>query len=357
MVADRDVLQVIASTDMRGAETFAIDLRDRLLQRGRLVDAVALAPGRSALRHDVATFGRSRFSPAGLRRLRAAVKGSKVVVAHGSSTLPACAVATAGTGRPFVYRNIGDPLYWSSTPARRLRVRTALRRAAAVAALWQGSANALTDQLGVPRDLVTVIPNGRPIDKFAYVTPAQRKAKRAELGLPDVPTVAIVGALSPEKRVDLAIDAVRRVPEMMLLIVGDGPGRDAVLEQAGVDLGGRIRYLGSTNDVAAVLSATDAVLLTCDTEGLPGVLIEAGLCGLAAVATDVGGVREIVRDGETGIVVPRGDAAAISDALAEVLANGATLGIAARAWCVAKFDIEVVADQWDVLLARVGELD
>src|SRR5262245_37687732 len=123
-------LHVVTSTDRRGAETFGVMLRDALAARGHRGDVVALVPGRGDRPLPIPALGRSRVSPRALLRLRRLCRRAGVVVAHGSSTLPACAAATALTGTPFVYVNIGDPRYWSSTPTRRLRVRFLLGRAA-----------------------------------------------------------------------------------------------------------------------------------------------------------------------------------------------------------------------------------
>ncbi len=84
-------------------------------------------------------------------------------------------------------------------------------------------------------------------------------------------------------------------------------------------------------------------------------LIEAGLAALPVVATDVGWVRSAVQDGVTGALAPPGDPAALAEALAKVLAGDRpALGAAARAHTVARFELGVVADAWQALLAEVG---
>jgi glycosyltransferase involved in cell wall biosynthesis len=94
-------------------------------------------------------------------------------------------------------------------------------------------------------------------------------------------------------------------------------------------------------------------VLPSDTEGLPGVLMEAGLTAIPAVATDVGWVREVVLDGTTGYVVARGDTNAIASALTNALVHGEELGAAARRHCLARFDLAGVADRWADLLLEV----
>ena len=136
-----------------------------------------------------------------------------------------------------------------------------------------------------------------------------------------VPLLACIGALSPEKQVGVAIDAVARLDGVHLLVVGDGPQVTPSRDQARKTAPGRVHLVGSMPGPTEALAAADLVVLTSRTEGMPGVLIEAGLSGRAAVATDVGGVSEIVRDGETGVLVPLDDVGA-PGALAARVAHG-----------------------------------
>ncbi|MGH9112841.1 MAG: glycosyltransferase, partial [Acidimicrobiales bacterium] len=105
------------------------------------------------------------------------------------------------------------------------------------------------------------------------------------------------------------------------------------------------------------LAAADVIALPSRTEGMPGVLIEAGLSGVAAVASDVGGVSEIVRDGRTGLLLPPGDASALADGLRRALAQRDALGPAARRHCLAHFEIAPVAAQWAALGRSLALLD
>src|SRR5215469_13707106 len=132
------VLQVITDTDRRGAQVFAMDLHAALTRRGDRVRTVALAPGRTG-GLDVPVLGRRRLSLGTLRRLTTEARSAQVLVAHGSTTLPACAVVSAFSRTPFVYRQISDSLYWARSAGRRWRVRVELTRAARTVALWPGA--------------------------------------------------------------------------------------------------------------------------------------------------------------------------------------------------------------------------
>jgi glycosyltransferase involved in cell wall biosynthesis len=345
------VLHVVASTDRRGAETAALALADRLGG-----EVVALGPGAvGGLDLPVLGAGGSTSWLAPLRKLAAR---ADVVVAHGSRTLPALAVATIGLHVPFVYRSIGDPLAWVTTPARLARVRLAVSRASGVVALWRAAAAAWNEHLGVPAERLHVIPNGVDAGRFRPSSATERRAARTELDLPgDGPVVLCMGALSKEKRVDVAIRAVAALPGVTLAVVGDGPERPD-LELLGASLGGgRVRFLGQTDRPEVALAASDAVVVPSDTEGMPAVAIEAGMAGLPVAATRVGGLAEIVVDGRSGLLVDRGDHAALGAAVARCLEERAVMGAYARSNCEEKFDIARLAHRWRNLLKRITSAD
>lgn len=348
------VLQVVASNDRRGAEVFATDLGRALAARGHMVETVALAPG-AAGGLDVATLGTRRLSPATLRALRRQARRFDVVVAHGSTTLPACAVALVGASTPFVYRNIGDPRYWSATILRRARVRLALRRAAGVVALADAARDVLVCEYGVAAERVVVIPTAVDEQRFSVPEPDARAAARRAYGLPrDAAVLAIVGALSEEKDVGAAIAAVAELDGAHLLVVGDGPLRSVLEGQAASAAPGRVHFAGALADPRSAYAAADLLVLTSRTEGLPAVLVEAGLSGVPVVANDVGFVGEIVEDGETGVLVPLDDRAALVAGIRHGLANAVALADRARGHCAARFSLGAAAARWEAVLRNLG---
>jgi glycosyltransferase involved in cell wall biosynthesis len=349
------ILQVISADHRRGAEVYAVELRDELRRLGRPMELVALRRSGAHERLDVPTLGDTRF--AGLRELRARVRASRVVIAHGSDALPATAIATAGTRRPFVYRSIGDPRFWSHRADRRLRVGFQLRRAAAVATTFPGAAHALVEDYGLDEERVVVIPNGRRLDHFPLPSAAERQAARAALiGPTEASVVAVVGALAHEKAPERAVRAVAQLPEVQLLVVGDGPGRAAVERYAAATAPGRVHLVGALADPRPAYLAADVALIPSRTEGFPGVAIEAGLSGIPVVATDVGGVPEVVIDGETGVVVSErraDDPGVLAAAIRGAIDRAGELGAAGRARCESRFDLVAAARAWDELLDRV----
>lgn len=165
-------------------------------------------------------------------------------------------------------------------------------------------------------DRVSVWPT--PVRTDVYV-PDDRRAARAELGVPQDERIVFAAArLHPVKNLPALVAACRSL-EAMLVIAGAGPERRR-LEHLGYP---GLRLLGwqSPEQLARWYAAADVVALSSFTEGQPVAVLEAFACGRAVVATAVGGVAEVVRNGETGWLVPPRDPAALHQALGEALAD------------------------------------
>ena len=150
--------------------------------------------------------------------------------------------------------------------------------------------------------------------------------------------IVMVGRLARQKRPDVAIRAFagvrREYPEARLDVVGDGPLRgqvEALVAELGLE--NSVRLLGSRDDVPELLSAATCFLLTSDYEGCPVSVVEAMAAGAPVVCTAVGGIPELVVDGETGILVEPRSPGGAARALAALLADPARarrMGLAAR---------------------------
>ncbi|MFQ5556731.1 MAG: glycosyltransferase family 4 protein [Acidimicrobiales bacterium] len=355
------MLHLISDTSRRGAQVFACDLAGALDDLGVHGSVTALVhAGGPGL--DVPVIGDHRFSPSGLTRLRRLMIEADVTVAHGSSTVLATAIAGARVRRPVVVRQIGQTAVWADTVSKRLRLTLALRRAAAVVALAPSAEASLRAVARVPAEKIVVIPNAVSVERHPPAPDADRdgirRAARRSLGLDDRPVVVHVGALSPEKAVDDLLAAVAELDPMQvqLLLAGDGPDRTR-LEALARTLEIDARFLGAIDDVPAVHAAADLAVLASRSESMPAALIEAGLAGLAVVATRVGAVSEIVRDGQTGLLVPPGDSHALAAAMRTLIDEAEirqTMGIAARVHCNARFTLAQVAPRWAELLRSVA---
>ena len=132
------------------------------------------------------------------------------------------------------------------------------------------------------------------------------------------------------------------MPGLSGVVAGDGPERASLEDKArALGLEGAVEFLGLREDVPALLAAADVLVLSSDDEGFPNVLLEAMEASRPVVATDVGDVRDVVRDGETGFVVPL-DADALAARLRELAANpqrARTMGAAGRARLDTRYDL------------------
>jgi glycosyltransferase involved in cell wall biosynthesis len=154
---------------------------------------------------------------------------------------------------------------------------------------------------------------------------AARASLRGELGLPgDAPLLGTVGRLIALKGQQFALrafaDIASHVPEAAWLFVGTGPNRDALEHlAASLGVGARVRFLEHRTDVPQVMAALDVLVHPTTAEGFGLVLLEAMVQGTAIVATRVGSLPEIIVDGETGVLVPSRDSAALAQAVLGLL--------------------------------------
>ncbi len=205
----------------------------------------------------------------------------------------------------------------------------------------------LATHFGLSRERGTVIVSGVDLATFAPVT--DRDALRRELGLPvGVPLAGIVAALRPEKHHAMFVAAAARVharlPAARFLVVGEGPERpriEAAIAQHGLQ--DVVLMLGARADVPRLMPALDLAVLTSHpfVETLPVCLLEAHACGVPSLATDVGSLRDVVAEGETGFLVPSGDVEAFAGRLGELLGSPglrARMAVAARARAERRFD-------------------
>lgn len=210
--------------------------------------------------------------------------------------------------------------------------------------------------------IVTIHNSVDPEHFHADVEP--KCAVRREFGWNEnVRVVGTVSRLSREKNVALFVDAAREIhaalPDVKFLIVGDGPQRVELEARARVGKNplskDSIVFAGHRNDVSRLLNALDLFVLASDVEGFGIAAAEAMACELPVIASNVGGLRELVADNETGILVPPRDLNALVNAELELLRDEAkrrALGARGRARVEQKFSLEHQARQMQIVLER-----
>lgn len=356
------LLLLVASNRRRGAEVFGETLAHSLAADGwhvRFASLAAAADGPT-----VTAVPLSSATPESLPKLDRGVVAAirrevranapDIVLANGSSTMQyAVAAVRPMRNRPrIVYVSIGEPMWWIRSGRHRLVRSLILKGVDRVFSVSATTAGQLLAELGVPPAKVRIAPTGVP-ERFFAIEPASPRDDAAD----DPLRVVFIGNLSVEKGPLAALRAVAlasREHRMSVRFLGDGPQRSALLRA--VDEAGLlhdVEVLGSVADVAPHLAWADVLLQTSQTEGLPGVSLEAGAARVASVVFDVGGSSETVIDGETGIVVPAGDVSAAADALRRLAADRSLvrkLGDGARDHVRAHFTLAAAVRRYGELL-------
>jgi glycosyltransferase involved in cell wall biosynthesis len=328
--------------DVGGPASHAPELAGFLHARGHTVEVVTTAD--SAPQQELyAVHWASRRLPVGVRHLRCAFLiraiAARSDVVYATSMLTRAALGAQIARRPLVVKLATDPAH--ERAARRGLfagdpdafqhydggVRVAALRKARDASVQRAAhvfcpsayLRGLAIGWGVRPERVSVIPNPAPVlDDLA-----PRDELRAALGL-DGPTLVFAGRLGPQKTLEVALEAVARVDGVTLLLAGDGPERPALearAHQLGLDT--RARFLGpqSRARVLELFRAADASALSSAYENFPHGVVESLAVGTPVIATDVGGVAEVLRDGENGLLVPPGDPGALADAVRRFFAD------------------------------------
>lgn len=212
-----------------------------------------------------------------------------------------------------------------------------------------------------PPDKLVLVPNG--VDTSAYApNPEIRSATRAALGLGDRFAWLAVGNLREPKDYPNLLAAVAKLRndcrDLLLLIAGAGPLEGRLQEIIRTDgLADMVKLLGHRTDVASLMNAADAFVISSAWEGLPMVLLEASACGLPIVATQVGGNAEVVLNGQSGLLEPPHDPEKLADAMGRIMRlptqSRRGMGLAGRAHVIDRYSLGSVIDRWEEIYAQL----
>ena len=338
------VVSGIWPPDVGGPASHAPDVAAFLRSHGHAVEVVTTAAAPPA-EEEYAVHWVSRSLPKGVIHVRTAAeiarraRAADVVYTTGMFGRSASGAVLAR--RPFVVKLTADPAFErarrrgmvggdvdefqrssgdTSIRVLRLARNAELRRAAHVftPSAYLGE---LAVSWGVPAERVSVLPN--PTPPLPRLRP--RDELRAELGLTG-PTLAFAGRLTAQKSLDVALDAVAATDGVALVIAGDGDERAGLERRVSeLALGDRVRFLGpvARGSVLELFSAADAAVLSSAWENFPHTAVEALAVGTPVIATAVGGVPEVVTDGENGLLVPPGDPEALAAAIRRFVSDDA----------------------------------
>ena len=215
------------------------------------------------------------------------------------------------------------------------------------------------ERFRVPREKVISVGTGIDLGRIAEAVAGDEFA--SELGLAGRTTIGIVAKLSPVKGHQYFLEAAAAIADarsnVAFLVVGDGV-RKKELEEMAAELGiaDKVIFAGARDDVPSLLKLMDVFVLSSLSEGSPNVVLEAMAAGLPVVATDVGGLPEIVIDGESGILVPPGDSGALAAAVGDLLddpARAVAMGRTGLALAMERHDIERVVREMEGIMDRL----
>ncbi len=215
----------------------------------------------------------------------------------------------------------------------------------------------------VPRRKVKTVYNG--VNTHRFLPNADQREARRQLGLGEASKIiTTVAQCIPEKGLIVFLDAAAKIVHMhdrsQFLIVGDGPLLEKLKNlSSDLGLGGRVSFLGLRNDVQRILQATDIfVLCSLWQEAFAFSLLEAMAAGCPVVASNIGAIPESVKDGETGILFPPGDAEAAAKAIKKLLDDEGLrrrMSLAARKRVEDKFNMETWIDETMRVYQSLGD--
>jgi glycosyltransferase involved in cell wall biosynthesis len=209
----------------------------------------------------------------------------------------------------------------------------------------------------VPEQNLTILPNGV---EMPQTTSTPSPTRLSSSSIQPFHWIA-VGRLAPVKDYPTLLRAFAKLSgDPTLQIAGSGPEEDSLRNLASeLGIHARVQFAGFQRDVRPLLAAADAFVLSSLWEGLPLGVLEAAAAGLPIVATDGSGTREAIRPGETGFVVPVGDVAALTHAMAKIIAmplnRRLKMGESGRQFVEKYFSLPVIVDRWQDLYAQLLE--
>ena len=361
------------SFERAGTQRFLLELLSRL-DRTRFEPLVfstcargELLPRIEALGVPVHEFGTGRFalSPRTIVELSRAA----LFLRRENVDILSCLLGITTLFGPFVGRLAGVRVvvnnqrnlsYWMRGRAREAVYRFVSRRLVdAVLVNSDAAAAELVDRFAVPRE--KIVHAGIGVDIGAYAGAQRDEAMARELGLSGLHVVGIVAKLSAVKGHEhflaAAAEISRARDDVRFLVVGDGPRRADLEGTAAVlAISDRVRFVGARDDVPALLRLMDVFVLSSVSEGSPNAVMEAMAAGVPVVASDVGGLRAMIADGVSGILVPPGESAPLAKEVLGLLADPArasAMGRAGQALACERHDIGRVVENVQAVFSQL----
>lgn len=364
------ILMLVTRRQHRGAEISAANLSRQLVALGYRLTWLGIYPQANgieipgAINLDLPGEESGFLSWKKVSHLVKLIRELKIdiIQANGSDTLKYAVIANQLSGKKkLVYRNISQISYWiGDSIVKKFFYRWLMRHVHQVVSVGETSKHDFIRVMRYPAHQVAVIRRGIPL--IILDRQASRQSLVSEFHLPsDAFILAWVGSLSEEKDPLLALQVMQKLTEtyrqVYLIMAGTGKMHNTV-QKAIMDAGlnERIILAGYRNDVHTILAAADLLLLTSAVEGVPGVVLEASIQQTPSVCTHVGGVGEVVVDGQTGILISKRNPGFIANAIDSLMNDTPrriAMGSAAQHWVKENFNEEKNARAFDELYHRL----
>ncbi|WP_034888145.1 glycosyltransferase family 4 protein [Gillisia sp. Hel_I_29] len=311
------ILQLVTKRQYRGAEVFAANLSSELIGLGHEIIFAGLYKNDDNIlnvdkadNYDLVSDKSGSFSIILVRKLVQLIKKTKpeIIQCNGSDTLKYMVAASYFIPKtPIVYRNISMISEWVSDGIKKHLYKQIFKKIDHVTSVGEEAINDFIKTFDYPKEKTTVIRRGIPIKDVDAISEAKKIRNR--LGLADTDSIAIhIGNFSSEKNHVFLLDIFEELkqlqPNLKLVCVGNGVLynfiKDEIVKR---NLEETVFLLGFRKDIPELLASSDCFVLASKVEGVPGVILEAGSQHVPSIATNVGGVCEVLENGKTGFII------------------------------------------------------
>lgn len=329
------ILQLVTKRQYRGAEVFAANLSSELIGFGHEIIFAGLYKNDSeilmvegAKNVDLCDIKPRGFSFKLVKTLAELINSEKpdVVQCNGSDTLKYMVTASFFVPKlPITYRNISTISEWINSSLKLRVYKYLFKKVMHVTSVGSESIQDLITTLNYPQEHTSVIRRGIPIKQVKLSLPEY--SLKNELKLKDSDKIVMhIGNFSPEKNHEFLLNIFSEIkeenPEIKLVCVGDGVTFQSIKHQIkNQNLENTVFLLGFRKDIPELLAQADCFVLASKIEGVPGVILEAASQRVPTVATNVGGVLEVLVNGKTGFIIDDFDKKEFKDRLLSLVTN------------------------------------